>query len=68
MQPERGQAMHRLRIITDFLMVGAFGFAAPAILSPIGRNWAVVLISLATFAAGIAFLWDGLREAQRPHR
>ncbi|HTV15803.1 MAG TPA: hypothetical protein VME68_13870 [Acidobacteriaceae bacterium] len=60
--------MHRLRIITDFLLVAAFGFAAPVLLSPIARSWGVVLVSAATFAIGLAFLWDGLREAQRPHR
>jgi hypothetical protein len=64
----KGQDMHRLRMITDFILVAAFGFAAPALLAPIGRNWGVMLISVATFAIGIAFLWDGLRMAQRPHR
>lgn len=68
MQPERGLGMHRLRMTADFLLVGAFGFAAPALLAPIGRNWGVMAIAGATFAIGIAFLWDGLREAQRPHR
>jgi hypothetical protein len=63
----KAQGMHRLRIIADFILVGAFGLAAPAILAPIGRNWGVMLISVATFAIGIAFLWDGLRMAQRPH-
>ncbi|HTW48705.1 MAG TPA: hypothetical protein VMD92_12200 [Acidobacteriaceae bacterium] len=64
----KGQGMHRLRMIADFILVGAFGFAAPAMLAPIGRNWGVMLVSVATFAIGIAFLWDGLRMAQRPHR
>jgi hypothetical protein len=63
----KGQGMHRLRMIADFILVGAFGFAAPAILSPIGRSWGVALMGFATFAIGIAFLWDGLRMAQRPH-
>ena len=60
--------MHRLRLFTDFLLVAAFGLVAPALLSPIGRNWGVLLVSAAAFAIGVAFLWDGLREAQRPHR
>jgi hypothetical protein len=60
--------MHRLRVIADFILVGAFGLAAPAILSPIGRNWGVGLVAVATFAIGMAFLWDGLRTMQGPHR
>jgi hypothetical protein len=68
MQPERRQGMLRLRMIADFILVGAFGLAAPAMLAPIGRNWGVMLIGVATFAIGIAFLWDGLRMVQRLHR
>jgi hypothetical protein len=68
MHAERGQSMHRLRMVADFILVGAFGLAAPAMLAPLGRNLGVMLISTATFAIGIAFLWDGLRMAQRPHR
>jgi hypothetical protein len=60
--------MHRLRMITDFILVGAFGLAAPVMLAPIGRSWGVMLIGVATFAIGIVFLWDGLRMAQRPRR
>jgi hypothetical protein len=60
--------MHRLRMFVDFLLVGAFGLAAPVMLAPIGRNWVVMLISVATFAIGIVFLCDGLRMAQRLHR
>jgi hypothetical protein len=60
--------MHRLRMIGDFILVGAFGLAAPAMLAPIGRNWGVGLVAGATFAIGIAFLWDGLRQATRLHR
>jgi hypothetical protein len=65
---QKGRDMHRARMICDFVLVGAFGLAAPAILAPIGRNWGVMLTSAATFAIGIAFLWDGLRMAQRLHR
>jgi hypothetical protein len=57
--------MHQLRMITDFVLVGAFGLAAPALLAPIGRNWGVALVAAATFVIGIGFLWDGLRMAQR---
>jgi len=64
----KAQDMLRLRMITDFILVGAFGLVAPAMLAPIGRNWSVALVSAATFAIGIAFLWDGLRMAQRLHR
>lgn len=60
--------MNRLRMIADFILVGAFGLAAPVVLSPIDRSWGVALAAVATFAIGIAFLWDGLRIAQRLHR
>lgn len=60
--------MLRLRIIADFILVAAFGFVAPALLAPIGRNWGVMLVSVATFAICVAFLWDGLRMAGRIRR
>jgi hypothetical protein len=60
--------MHRVRMIADFILVGAFGLVAPAVLAPIGRNWSVMLIGAATFAIGIVCLWDGLRMAHRLQR
>jgi hypothetical protein len=60
--------MYRLRMIADFILVGAFGFAAPVLLAPIGRNWGAGLAGIATFAICIGFLWDGLRMVQRQRR
>lgn len=70
MHPEKRDGvpdMFRLRVISDFLMVVAFGVVAPALLAPIARSWSVVLASGVTFALCLAFLWDGLRTASRLH-
>jgi len=59
--------MFRLRMISDFLMVVAFGLVAPALLAPIARSRSVLLVSVVTFALCLAFLWDGLRTAKHLH-
>ena len=62
------QGMHRLRTIADFLLVAGFGFVAPVMLAPIGRNWGVMLMGFATFAMSVGFLWDGLRTLGHIHK
>lgn len=62
------QGKLRLRMMADFVLVVAFGLCAPALLAPIARSWDVMLTSCATFAISVAFLWDGLRTADRLHR
>ncbi|MGC2639657.1 MAG: hypothetical protein WA294_20910 [Acidobacteriaceae bacterium] len=54
-------------MISYFLMVAALGVVAPALLAPITRSWSVVLVSGVTFALCVAFLWDGMRTANRLH-
>jgi predicted hydrocarbon binding protein len=55
----------QLRIIADIVLVCALGFAAPAILAPIGRNWGILLASFVAFLFAAGLLFDGLRTLQR---
>jgi len=55
----------KLRMIADFALIFAFGFAAPTILAPIGRNWSTLATGFVTFLFAAWFLYDGLRTRQR---
>lgn len=55
----------RLRIVVDFVLVCALGFALPTVLAPIGRNWPTLLVAFAAMLLTLAFLLDALRTFQR---
>jgi hypothetical protein len=68
MRPERRWMMQRLRMIADFVLVVAFGFAAPALLAPISRSGGAISLAVVTFVLSVVCLWDGMRMAARLHR
>jgi hypothetical protein len=55
----------KLRMITDFVLLGIFGFVVPPVLAPLARNWPLLLAAFVTLLISIGFWLDGLRSLQR---
>jgi hypothetical protein len=55
----------KLRMISDLVLVCAFGFAAPFLLAPLSRSWVLLLTSFVPILLALVFLRDGLRTFEQ---